>query len=111
MKKQNIIKKNSEYNRIIQNIKPLKYKNFIIYLEKNENENYNFGFSVGKKIGNAVVRNKIRRQLKNILDKNKYKKGFNCIIMVKKNIVNLEFNEMNDEILNIINNLNIREDI
>ena len=35
MKKQNIIKENKEYNRIIQNIKPYKYKEFILYVDKN----------------------------------------------------------------------------
>ena len=53
MKKINIIKKNDDYNRIIQNEKPYKYKDYVIYMEKVENSNYHFGFSVGKKVGNA----------------------------------------------------------
>ena len=57
MKKINIIKENEIYNRMIQTIKPYKYKDYIIYVERNEEKNYQFGFSVGKKVGNAVTRN------------------------------------------------------
>ncbi len=73
MKKRNILKENKDFNRIIKNNKPYKSKSFIIYLEKNTNiDCYKFGFSVGKKIGKAVIRNKIKRQLRNIIDKNDY---------------------------------------
>ena len=61
MKKVNIVKENKDFNRIIKDNKPFKYKDFIIYLEKREQSVYKFGFSVGKKIGNAVERNRCRR--------------------------------------------------
>ena len=35
MKKINIIKSNREFDRIIKNNKSFKYKDFIVYLEKN----------------------------------------------------------------------------
>ena len=69
MKKINIIKKNEDYNRIIQKYKPFKYNDYIFYIEWVDSTCYHFGFSVGKKIGNAVIRNKVKRQLKSILDK------------------------------------------
>ena len=34
MKKINILKKNEDFNRIIASIKPYKYKDYIIYKEK-----------------------------------------------------------------------------
>ena len=101
MKKKNIVKKNQEYNRIIRNYKPYKYKEYILYVEKNKEDTYHFGFSVGKKIGNAVVRNKIKRQIKNILDKKVYKNGFNCIIIVNSNILNKSYHEMEQD-LNLV---------
>lgn len=107
MKKINIIKENREYNRIIKNGKPFYYKDYVIYLEKNPDHIYQFGFSVGKKIGNAVCRNKIKRQLKNILDEKNYQNGFNCIIIVRKGILDKPFIERRENLLNAVEKLGI----
>ena len=105
MKKINIIKSNNEYNRIIQNIKPFRTKYFLIFVEKKKVEKYQFGFSVSKKIGKAVFRNKIKRQIKNILDKNNYENNFNCIIMVRRGILDSEFidieKNLNESLINL----------
>lgn len=107
MKKINIIKSNRDFNRIISNNKSYKYKDFIIYVEKNNDLTYHFGFSVSKKICNAVGRNKIKRQIKNILDKNIYQNGFNCIIIVRRGILNKKFNEIEIELNECLSRLNI----
>ena len=59
MNKEHIVKENISFQRIISNNKAFKYKDYIIYVEKNNEKTYKFGFSVGKKIGKAVIRNKI----------------------------------------------------
>ena len=102
MKKENILQHNYDFQRIIKQYKPYKTRNYIIYVERNDSENYYFGFSVGKKIGNAVMRNKIKRQLKNIVSKKDYQKGFNCIIIVSSNILNIEYIERERELLKIL---------
>lgn len=107
MKKINILKESREFTRIIKSYKAFKYKDYIIYVEKNMGEIYKFGFSVGKKIGNAVTRNKIKRQLKNILDKNTYQNGFNCIIIVKKGILEKSFEEMEKDLKSALEKLHI----
>jgi len=110
MKKVNILKENYEYNRIIKDFKPFKYRDYIIYVEKKEPSIYKFGFSIGKKIGNAVVRNKIKRQLKNILDKKVYKNNFNCIIIVGKGILSRSFEEMQINLLEAMDKLDLLEE-
>lgn len=108
MKKINIIQKNEEYNRIIQTVKPYKYKEYMIFLEKNENlNNYAFGFSISKKICKAFMRNKIKRQLKNIIDQKDYQKNFNCIIMVRKSILEKTYQEREKVLFEAFEKLNI----
>ncbi len=107
MKKKHIIKSNDEYNRIINNTTPLKYKDFLIYVERNNSDSYFFGFSVGKKVGNAVIRNKIKRRIKNILDEKDYQNGFNCIIMVRKAIVDKDFQTMRNDLLVALDKIDI----
>ena len=99
MKKVNTVKRNIEFNRIIKDNKPFKYKNYIIYVERKQNDNYHFGLSVGKKIGNAVTRNKYKRRLRNIIDKKSYPNNFNCIIIVTKGILDISYKEMEEDLL------------
>ena len=109
MKKINIVKKNRDFSRIIKNNRPIKSNLFVIYLEKNTNDIYKFGISASKKVGNAVTRNRVKRQIKSILDKNTYKNNFNCIIIIKKDIIDKSFNEMSKDLNILINKLNIKE--
>lgn len=107
MKKINILKDNNEFSRIIKNYKSFRYKDYIIYIEKNTNDLYKFGISVSKKIGNAVVRNKLKRQIKNIIDKKCYENSFNCIIILRKGILTKSFNEMSEDLYNAFKILKI----
>lgn len=107
MKKINIIKDSRDFTRIIKNNKAYKYKDYIIYLERTNDSFYKFGISVGKKIGNAVTRNKIKRQLKSIIDKKDYQKGFNCIIIVGKGILEKEYKKRENNLYEAFSNLNI----
>lgn len=107
MKKINIVKKNLDFERIIKNSKPYKFKDYIIYLETKTNNVYKFGISVGKKVGKAYLRNRIKRQIKTIIDKNKYENGFNCIIIVGKKIIERSYDEMAENLQTALKHLNI----
>ena len=98
MKKINIVKENRDYNRIINENRPFKYKDYVIYIDKREPSIYRFGFSVGKKVGNAVTRNRVKRQIKAIVSQNDYQNDFDCIIIVGKGILDRSFSEMRDNL-------------
>lgn len=107
MKKINIVKKNEDFDRIIRNIKPYKYKDYILYIEKNNDNIYRFGVTISKKICNAVGRNKIKRRIKNILDQKNYQNNFNCIIIVRKGILERSFQEMEIDLISCLEKVNI----
>ena len=110
MKKINVLKESRDFDRIIKNNKPYKYKDYIIYLERNTNDVYKFGLSVGKKIGNAVKRNKVKRQLKAIISEKDYQNNFNCIIIVGKGINERTFEERKENLLIALKNLNLMKE-
>ncbi len=107
MKKINILKNSRDFDRIIKNNRPYKYKEYIIYLERTNDDIYKFGISVGKKIGNAVRRNKVKRQIKSIIDKNNYQNNFNCIIIVGRGINEKNYSEIEKDLLICLKNINI----
>ena len=107
MKKINILKESKEFDRIINNIKPYKYKDYIIFIERDTNDIYKFGISVGKKVGKAVIRNKIKRRIKTIIDKKDYQNNFNCIIIVGRGINEKSFSKIEDNLMYALKNLNI----
>lgn len=48
-----------------------------------------------RKTGNAVHRNLIKRRIKNIVAQEQlYTRGFDCIVIIKKDGINLEFEEL-----------------
>ena len=105
MKKINIVKENQLFNDIINNSKCVKNNNLVLYQKINEkNKYYRFGISVGKKIGNAVTRNKLKRQIRNIIDNNKnyYENNKDYIIIVRKACLNCSFEQINNSFLDLI---------
>ncbi len=64
MKKEFRIKKNEEFSRIIGQRHSYASANFVIYFSDKRENNVRVGISVSKKLGNAVQRNKIKRQIR-----------------------------------------------
>lgn len=108
MKKEEIVRSNREFDNIIKNGRYMKNKEFAIYFLNNNQNNKRFGISVGKKIGNAVTRNYYKRIIRNICDKNKnlYSNGKDYIIIMRKDLTLLDFNEANESMKDLINKIN-----
>ncbi len=103
MKKRYIVKSNILFNNIIQKGKQNKNKYFVLCGEKNNDYN-RFGIAVGTKVGNAVKRNKIKRQVRSIIDNNikLFPKTYNYIIICKKEVLTLSYREMENKLLELI---------
>tara|TARA_B100000287_G_scaffold322204_1_gene306138 strand:- start:256 stop:615 length:360 start_codon:yes stop_codon:yes gene_type:complete len=113
------LNKSSQFLNILKKRK-LDTKYFTLFFEKNNkvkksNNILNISFVMKKKIGNAVIRNKIKRKLKSAVQKilnNNKQVDLNCtyVIFGKNNVYEDKFdlvlNEMNNTFLKIkkINN-------
>ncbi len=53
-----------------------------------------FGFSVGKRVGNAVTRNRTKRRLREILRKIQLVRGWDIIIIAKPSINSISYNKL-----------------
>lgn len=107
MKKINIIKKNYDINSIINNKNMKKNKYFYIYKDRNNLNIHRFAICVSKKIGNAVTRNKIKRQIKDIIDKSNlvFKSNNDYVIIIRNEINNLNYNDIKENLIKLISDM------
>ncbi len=59
-----IVKQNSDFQRIYRYGRSLANKNMVIYFCKTFHPSQRVAFAAGKKLGNAVVRNRVKRLLR-----------------------------------------------
>ena len=102
MNKKFIIKKNEEIQNIINNSSKKINKYFVVYYLKN-NLNYNrFCISISKKIGKANVRNLYKRRIKDILMKNSIDNSYDYVIILRKEILDINYSLIKEELINIL---------
>lgn len=105
MKKQFRIKKSKEIDAIIQNKQSSGNKFFVIYYKENQTNFFRFAISIGRKYGNAVKRNLIKRQIRSIFRKLKDLDHKDYVVVVKPKAANLNFLEIKTHLENLIFNI------
>lgn len=80
------------------------------YLLKNKKNNY-LGICVSKKNGNSVQRNKMKRWAREAYKETEIilKKGYNIVILYKKNVKmeEIQFNKVKSELIRLVKQLNL----
>ncbi len=79
-------------------------EHFILIYKKTESETTRLGITVGRKIGNAVRRNRIKRLLREYfrLNKKYFPMGRDIVIVAKKDPGNLNYTRIKEELSEII---------
>lgn len=100
------VKKNFDFSYVIHNGHFFKNSSYVIYYKDNKRDYYRFGISVSKKLGNAVNRNKYKRQLRFIIDKYKkyYQNGYDYIIIIRNG--SIDFSKKDEDFLSLIEKIN-----
>ena len=106
MKKQFVVKHQYDFDRIIKRKHRLINDIFIVYYDDNNEAYARYGISVGKKLGNAVYRNKKKRQLRAIIDnlEKEYIKKKDYIIILREKGKYLDYNGLNQKLQSLLIN-------
>ncbi len=82
----------------------------MVYFLPNFLPQHRFGFCVGKKLGIAVTRNRIKRQLREAAAQYETKNslGLDILFVAKASILSVQFNSIIDEISHILGIADLR---
>ena len=104
MKRIETIKDQKLFNNIIWNGKFIKNNFFVIYNIRKEEEQIYYGIAISNKVGNAVTRNKLKRQTRAIIDKhrNLFKNAHNYIIMIRKGSTGVDYQTLERALVELL---------
>ena len=112
MKKSYRIKKEKEFQKIIYHKDSYANRNFVIYIYPAEsNTHFRVGLSVGKKVGNAVTRNKVERRIRESLFEMKetIKPNYNIVVIARPKLADLSLGEVKSNLEHVFKLANIIE--
>lgn len=105
LKKEYRVKKNKEFQEAFKKGKSFANRQFVVYsLKKPEQEHFRIGLSVSKKIGNAVVRNQIKRYIRQAFHEleNDLHNQFDYIIIARKPTADMGFHEIKKSLTHVL---------
>ena len=104
MKKRFRVKKEKDFNAIFKEGKSFANRKFVIYRLENNEQHFRVGLSVSKKLGNAVMRNQIKRRIRHILieHKNQLVENVDFVVIARKGVEILDYAEMGKNLLHVL---------
>ena len=94
--KEIILRKKNEFNKVYSKGRSYANHEIVIHVMKSDVIKGKVGFAVGKKNGNAVVRNRIKRLLRESYRfcRNEIKPNVSMVLIARKPLVNAKCNEV-----------------
>ena len=80
---------NSQFQTVYRTGRSVANRMAVLYLVSNGQANNQIGFAAGKRLGNAVVRNRVKRLLREAyrLQQQKLLQGYDLVLVGRKNLI------------------------
>ena len=92
MKKAYRVKKNEELQKILAEGKRVANRRFALYYHPAAFDHDRIGISAGRKLGNAVVRNRVKRQVRMMLQEIcDFRSGYDYILIVRQGYMSADY--------------------
>lgn len=107
MRKAYRVKTESDFQRVFHQGESMANRQFVIYALKKEGQtHFRVGLSVGKKMGNAVQRNAIKRKIRHVLieldQENKIKEAFDFIVIARNPVKTMDFHQIKKSLVHVL---------
>jgi ribonuclease P protein component len=99
------LRKREDFAKVFKHGKAAANHQLVVYYKPSSNaESFRAGVSVSKKIGNAVVRNTMRRRLKEILRQmeGRIVKNVDIVVIVRKPAVDMPYSELKRSVQHVL---------
>ena len=105
------VKENGDFRRIYRRGRSAVSGGVVVYCLKNRKGMSRLGVTVSTKLGHAVVRNRVRRRLREIFRLNQVglAQGYDMILVARTRAVGAEYRELERAFLNVCGKLGLRE--
>lgn len=112
LKRINRLKKRYQFNYVYKSGEHFSANHIVLYVTSSKTKNLKVGLAVTKKVGHAVVRNRVRRQLREIIRTQipMLKQNYNIIVVAKDNITQASFSELTNEFNKLIHKAGLKID-
>jgi ribonuclease P protein component len=92
------LKKNSDFRRLYAKGKSAATPYLVLYCRKNRLDHNRAGYTVSTKLGHAVVRNRVRRRLREIvrLNAGAVRPGFDLVLVARSRAVGAEYKKLEE---------------
>lgn len=82
-------------------------RDLVMYCRKNGTQENRIGLTVGVKLGHAVCRNRLRRQLREIyrLHENEFLRGFDIVVVARSHAVAADYHQLENAYLRLAEKL------
>ena len=113
MKQRYTLKKNSDFRRLYSRGKSAVTPYLVVYCRRNRGGENRLGYTVSTRLGHAVVRNRIRRRLREIVRLNApaLKQGWDLVIVARSRSVGADYRKLEAAYLHACGKLGLlRED-
>lgn len=104
MKKRFRVKKEKDFSVIFKEGASFANRRFVVYRLENQKQHFRVGLSVSKKLGNAVMRNQIKRRIRHILMQYKHQvlSNIDFVVIARKGVELLDYAEMEKNLLHVL---------
>ena len=109
MKPETSLKLNSDFRRVYARGRHAVSARVVVYCRKNRRDQNRAGFTVSKKLGNAVTRNRVRRRLREIvrLNAGRTKQGYDLILVARTRAVDSDYRKLEADVLRCLGELQL----